>query len=164
MEKFVWEFTNQKKLGRKEFLDYFEKKVFKTIRKYNLLPENRIFRIKKSEDLNTIVLKYVLEQKFNVVFSNKPNIISDNLSDVSEKSFVNLLNGIFSGLLPKENGVGIPLYFHSDKELNLYAKLRNLNGTLRKRDEKIQELFSKFIEKNPDLEINIVKAFGQLVN
>ncbi len=164
MEKNVWEFTNQKKLDKKEFIAYFEKKVFKTIRKYGLLPKNKIFKIRKSGDLNTIVLKYILEQKFSVVFSNKPNVISDNLSDISEEIFINILNGIFSGLLPKENDIGIPLYFNSDKELILYAKLKNLKGSLRKRDKKVQELFSKFIVKNPDLEINIIKALGQLVD
>ena len=41
MKNYVWEFTNQRKLNKKEFLHYVEKKVFKTIRKYDMLPEDR---------------------------------------------------------------------------------------------------------------------------
>ena len=56
----------------------------------------------------------------------------------------------------------MPLYFHSDKEIQLYAKLKKIRGEQKKRDGRIQSLFSKFITKNPDLEHNIVNAFDQL--
>jgi hypothetical protein len=162
MAKIVWEFTNQRKLTKNEFIDYFEKKVFKTIRKYKLLPNERIFKIKKSNDINTIILKNILEQKFKVDFSDNPNIISDNLSDVAEKIFENIIDGNFTGPLQQNKGIGIPLYYHSDKEIEVYAELRRINGQKKKRNKKIQNLFSKFIDKNQDLEINIVKALGQL--
>lgn len=164
MAEIVWEFTNQKKLTKKEFISYFEKKVFKTIRKFSIMPKDGIFKIKKSDDLNTVILELILKQKFKVDYSNKQNIISDDLSDVAETTFKNILDGNFTGPLPNNKGIGIPLYYHSDKELELYAKLKKITGKKHSRDKKVQELFSKFLDKNQDLEINIVKALMQLHN
>jgi hypothetical protein len=154
----VWIFTNKKELNKSQFIDYFERKVFRTIRKYSMLPKNKIMTLKKSRDLNTMVLKKVIEEKFKVNFSNKPNLSSENLSDIAEEVFQNILKGKFSG--PKPNNK--PLYFLSDKEVELYAKLTNTKGTKKKRDERIQKLFNKFLKKNQDLELNIVKAVGQI--
>lgn len=162
MAEIVWEFTNQKKLTKKEFVNYFEKKIFRTIRKYGLLPEDRIFRIKKADDINTNVLVSVLKNKFNVEYSNIPNINSDNLSDIAEKTFENILAGKFKKIYEKNDEIGIPLYYNSDKELKLYSELKQIVGTAKKRNEKIQNLFSKFIDKNQDLEINVIKAMSQL--
>ncbi len=160
-EKYVWQFTNQKKLTKKEFVDYFERKIFRTIRKYEMLPKNKIIQLKKSNNLNTIVLKKVLEKKFKVKFSKKSNFSSANLSKCAEEIFKNILKGNFSGPKPKDS-LARPLYFLSDKEVELYSKLKKMNGIKRKRDKKVQSLFRKFLGKNPDLEINVVKAFGQI--
>ena len=158
MSNTVWEFTNQKKLTKNEFVDYFERKVFKTIRKYEMLPKNKIVTLKKSEDINTSVLKKIIEKKFEVKYSTKPNFSSENLSDAAEDTFKNILQGKFTGPTPKNS----PLYFLSDKEIELYAKLTEVKGKSKKRDEKIQKLFEKFLKKNQDLELNIVKAISQI--
>ncbi|MDP2947217.1 MAG: hypothetical protein Q8N88_03810 [Nanoarchaeota archaeon] len=156
-KNFVWQFTNQKKLTKNEFIGYFEKKVFRNIRKYEMLPKNRLIKLKNSSDLNTTILKQILEQKFKIEFSIKPNFSSENLSEVAEKIFKNILVGKFTGPKPKDK-ISRPLYFHSDKEVELYAELKNISGKKRKPDDKIRSLFEKFIGKNPDLEINVVKA------
>jgi len=158
---YVWEFTNQRKLGKKEFIDYIEKKVFRTIRKYNLLPKNRIIKLKKSNDLHTKILISILSRKFKTEFSTKPNFDSMNLSSAAEATFQNILKGKFEGPRPNDR-LAHPLYYHSDAELSLYAKLTNTKGTTPKRNKKIQELFKKFLKKNQDLEINVVKALSQL--
>jgi hypothetical protein len=157
----VWEFTNQRKLNKKAFLDYFERKVFRTIRKYEMMKGSlREIKIKKGSDLNAYVLKYVLEKKFSVSFSTK-GLSFDNLSLVSEEIFGNILGGKFEGKKPSDDG-GMPLYFLSDAEIELYASLVGLKGGKRKSDKHVQELFEKFMKKNPDLEHNIVNAFSQL--
>lgn len=159
MSTTVWTFTNQRELNKSEFINYFERKVFRTIRKYEMLPKDKIIKIKKSTNLNTVVLKKVIEKKFQVILTSKPNISTDNLSQVSEDIFKNILQGKFQGPTPKDK----PLYYHSDKEVELYAKLKNIKGIKRKQDRKIQSLFDKFLGKNPDLEQNIVKAMSQLI-
>ena len=160
--KIIWKFTNGKELTKKEFIDYFERKVFRTIRKFNMLPSNRIIRLKDKKDLNTKVLKNVLEKKFPVKFANKGQVfLSENMSDFSEKIFKNILKGKFSKTR-KVKKIKSPLFFLSDAETELYAKLCAIKAKKAKRDKKIQELFNRFIEKNPDLEHNIINAFLQI--
>jgi hypothetical protein len=158
MSNHVWEFTNQKKLTKSEFIDYFERKVFRTIRKHDMLPKDRLIRLAKSDDLNTKVLQTILKKRFQVEFSTKPNISSLNLSQAAEEAFQNITQGKFEGPKPDKN----PLYYLSDREVQLYAKLSKIPGKNRKVNKKIQSLFDKFLKKNQDLEINIVNALHQI--
>ena len=156
--KTVWTFTNQRELNKSQFLDYIERKVFRTIRKYQMLPKNKIIILNKSKSLNTTILKNILQTKFQVKQSIKPNISSDNLSQIAEDIFKNILKGKFKEKLKPNT----PLIYFSDKEIELYAKLKNIKGVKRKQDKKIQTLFGKFLKKNQDLELNIIKAHSQL--
>ena len=158
MSKTVWTFTNQRELNKSEFINYFERKVFRTIRKYDMLPKNKIITLKDSNDLNTIVLKKIIEKKFEVKFSTNPNLSVDNLSQIAEDTFKQILKGDFKKQIQKN----VPLSQLSDKEVEIYAELTNVKGTKRKQDKKIQSLFDKFLKKNQDLELNILKAIGQL--
>lgn len=151
----VWEFTNQTKLCKKCFSDYIERKVFRTIRKEDMLSGNSV-ELKKEDNINYILLRSILQSKFNVVDGNKLN--SENLSDFAEKDFLNIIKGDFSSFDMGKS----PLCFVSDAELEVYAKIVGLKGKKKLRDKRVQELFSRFMKKNPDLEINIVKAMGQL--
>lgn len=161
-KKTVWTFTNKRELTKSQFLDYFERKIFRTIRKYEMLPKDKITKLKKTNLLNTAVLKHVLEKKFKVKFDSKPNIFPQNLSETSEQIFENVLKGKFKDetLNPKNK----PLYFLSDDEIELYAKLNTIKGNKRKQNQKVQQLFQRFKKKNPDLERNVVNAGGQLDN
>ncbi len=153
----VWKFTNKKELNKSQFINYFERKVFRTIRKYSLLPSDKIFTLKKSTSLNTILLKQILETKFQVKFSTKSNTSTNSLSSEAEDIFKNIIKGKFN-YSPKAS----PLINLSDREIELYAKLKKIKGVKRKKNKKIQTLFKKFLSKNQDLEINILKAQNQL--
>ena len=99
----------------------------------------------------------------NKIAKSKSRLFSsENLSSVAEDIFENVLSGKFDskGLSPEE--LKAPLYFLSDSEVELYAKLVGIKGKKRKRDEKIQKLFSRFMKENPDLERNVVKGWSQL--
>ncbi len=157
--KIVWTFTNKGELNKSQFLDYVERKVFRTIRKYQILSKNKKIILTRAQDLNTNVLKKILQTKFQVETSAKPNISSENLSQIAENIFKNILEGKFTSLLLNTN---TPLLYLSDKEIELYAKLKNIKGTKRKENKKIQALFKKFLKKNQDLELNILKAYSQL--
>ena len=157
----VWTFTNQTTLNKKQFIDYIERKVFRTIRKHNTLSKS--ITLKKSNDLNTTVLKKILQTKFPVKLipttdHRLPTTDADNLSQIVEDIFKNILKGNFN-YKPKTN---TPLQFTSDKEIELYAKLKNTKSTKRKQNKKIQTLFQKFLTKNQDLELNILKAQQQI--
>ena len=162
----VWTFTNQRQLNKKEFIDYIERKVFRTIRKFNMLPKNKIITLKKQNDLNTTILKKILEKKFQVklipTIDHRPSTIdSANLSQIAEDIFKKILKGNFTHT-PTHPHTNTPLLYLSGKELELYAKLTNTKGTKRKQNKKIQTLFNKFLKKNQDLELNILKATNQL--
>jgi hypothetical protein len=160
-KKIVWEFTNQRKLTKSEFLDYFEKKLFKTIRKYNMLPKNKTFQIKKSNNLNTKILEHILKTKFQFKYTNQENISDENMSKLAEDIFNELINGKFIKHSPEKKPFK-PLYFFSDKEIELYSELKNIKGKSRKKHQKTQDFFNKFLKKNPDLEISILNASNQL--
>jgi hypothetical protein len=161
-KKYVWTFTNQRKLTKGEFIDYFEKKVFKTIRKYEMLPEDKIFRFDNFDNLNSEILEKIIGKKFSVEKSTTPNMDEDNLSGAAEKIFNKILSGDFTGPAPKNKKISYPLYFHSDAEIETYANQIGLKGKKMQRNKKIQSLFNKFKNKNPDLEINVVKALAQI--
>jgi hypothetical protein len=161
-KKYVWTFTNQRELTKGEFIDYFEKKVFKTIRKHNMLPKDKIFRFANFNNLNAKILRSIIQKKFIVEESKTPNMGEDNLSTVAEEIFSKILNGDFTGSNPKEEEISYPLYFHSDAEIETYANQIGLKGKKMQRNKKIQDLFNKFKDKNPDLEINVVKALAQI--
>lgn len=153
----VWQFTNKQKLTASDFIDYFERKVFRTIRKYDMLPKDKKIKLKKNMSLNVNVLKFVVAKKFKVVFSNSPNLSSMNMSDIAEDIFLNILKGKFGWEKPNKK-ISKPLYFLSDAETELYAKLKKIVGKRRKKNEKVRKLFARFEKKNPDLEHNIVNA------
>ena len=155
--KTVWKFTNGRELTKSEFVNYFERKVFRTIRQHTLLPKNKIFILKKSTSLNTMVLKYILETKFEVKLSSSPNISTSTLSDEAENIFKNITKGKFD-YTPQLS----PFSNLTNKEIQLYAKLKNIKGDLKEENKKIQSLFKKFLQKNQDLEINILNAQNQI--
>lgn len=157
--KTVWKFTNQRELNKFQFLDYIERKVFRTIRKYQMIPKDKIIILTKSRDFNTVILKKIIETKFQVEISTNPNLSSDNLSQVAEDIFKNILEGNFKFQISNSKS---PLLYLSDEEIELYTKLKNIKGTKRKQDKKIQTLFGKFLKKNQDIELNIIKAHSQL--
>jgi hypothetical protein len=156
--KTVWTFTNKRELDKNQFIDYVERKVFRTIRKHQILPQDKVIILKKANTLNAQILKQILQTKFQVKHSTKPNISTDNLSQAAEDIFKKITKGNFKNK-PKTNA---PLIQLSDKEIELYAKLKNIKGEKRKQDKTIQALFNKFLSKNQDLEINIIKAQNQL--
>lgn len=151
----VWKFTNQTQLCKKCFLDYIERKVFKTIRKFHMISNNEIL-LKKDTSLNYQVLKSILEQKFPI--KNKSGLTTENLSQLAEIEFSEILKGNFI----KQNLSNKPLSQISDQELELYAKLKNIKGKTRKKNPEIRDLFEKFMKKNQDLEINVLNAMEQL--
>jgi hypothetical protein len=159
-QKYVWEFTNQKKLTKNEFISYFERKVYKTIRKQNILSKKREITLKKSENLNSKVIKKILEKKFIIKEKNNSEINDENATDISYNCLENILKGNYTKLFNQK--IKRPLYYLTDKETELYAKLTNTKGKKKKRKKEVQKLFEKFSKKNQDLEQNIIKATEQI--
>jgi hypothetical protein len=147
----VWKFTNKQQLCSGCFVRYFEKKVLYTIRKYQM----PISIIKKT-DLNSKII--------NNIIKNLPKrtgkLSSENLDDISLGILNEMMNRDSKNLnrfLPKNQ----PLYFLSDKEIELYAKIKKISGKTKKlaaKEKKINDFIIKIEQKNPDIRQNIVNA------
>jgi len=110
----VWKFTNQQQLCEKCFVEYFEKKVRSTIRKYKM-PINPV----NGNSLNAKVINSIIKN----LPERKGKISEENLDAISLAVLNEMINGKaenLASLHPKNQ----PLYFLSDKEIELYAKIK----------------------------------------
>lgn len=151
--KFVWQFTNKRKLTAGEFMNYFERKVLSTIRKYKMPIEKVKEKSLKAKIINNII-KTLPERKGKISLESLDDISNTVLYIIMHDNQEKLKT-----LLPKNQ----PLYFLSDKEILLYAKIKKISGKLnnKTKDKKLKEIdsFIKVIEeKNPDIRHNIVRA------
>ncbi len=150
MKEVVWKFTNQQELDSAGFVRYFEKKVRKTVGKYHMPTSPLKKGGLKAEVINSLLKNIPLRE----------GGVSDvSLDDVSVAVLYEVMYGVFKveKFLPKNQ----PLYFLSDKEIELYAKIKGIKGKLKKRSGKLGEVddFIKKIElKNPDIRHNIINS------
>ncbi len=152
-KKIVWEFTNKRKLTAGEFIEYFDKKVKATIRRYNMPISKAKGNSLKARIINNII-KELPERKGKISPESLDNISNNILYIIMHNNKDKLKN-----LLPKNQ----PLYFLSDREILLYAKIRKINGRLENKQKggklkKIDNFIRTIEQKNPDIRHNIVTA------
>ena len=147
----VWKFTNKQQLCETCFVKYFEIKVKKTIRKYNM-PINKI----KGNNLKASIINNIMQG------------LPERKGKISEESLDNISNSILyimmhrdkkelKKLLPSNQ----PLYFLSDKEILLYTKIKKIKGKIEKKkseDKEIDDFIRHIEQKNPDIRQNIARA------
>ncbi len=133
------------------FVKYFEKKVKNTIRKYNM-PIHKI----KNKSLKAKIINFIIQN----LPERKGKLQEDSLDDISNKIIYVMMydeKNKLKNLLPKNQ----PLYFLSDKEILLYARIKKIKGELKRKRRELKEI-DNFIqtveEKNPDIRHNIVNA------
>ena len=153
-KKPIWKFTNQTQLCASCFVKYFNKKVKGTIRKYKM----PIQKIKKKSLKANVINKIIMELP-----NRKGKLIEESLNDISNTILYTLMNDDESSLrklLPCNQ----PLYFLSDKEILLYAKLKRIKGKISNEKAKIGKLkqIDDFLvsleKKNADIRLNVVNA------
>src|SRR3989344_4188832 len=67
----VYEFTNRRKLCKKCFIEYFEKKFFYAIRKFRMIRDREIIGYRNKGDFRSAVLEKMLgklSKKLNITF------------------------------------------------------------------------------------------------
>ncbi len=148
----VWKFTNKTQLCSKCFLEHFEKKVKNTIRKYQM-PICAVKRGSLKIRVINSITRELPERKGKISDENLDYISAEILYTMMYKDKEKLKN-----FLPKNQ----PLYFLSDREILLYARIKKINGKVEKiKNKKLKEIdsFIKIIEeRNPDIRSNIVTA------
>ncbi len=168
----VYEFTNKRKLCKTCFVRYFQKKILYAIKKFNLIKREEIIGYKKNNELKTIVLEDILlfaskKIGFNLVKlpSKKADKIAVNSSLDSESDAIMkcLIEGNVSELkknLPIEGNMIKPLYLFLDKEILLYARIRNLDFRKKEKiEDKIPGFIDDFEKKHPEVKRAIINGF-----
>ena len=162
----VYEFTNKAKLCKECFIDYFERKIFRTIRKYQMGMLN-IAGDKK--DARYKIIK-IISGKIKISRSPKAKAMTGikNLNDFSAEIISGVMNQRFDikDFLPKAKNKEFPLYFMPDKEILLYAKLKRITGGIKRKEKKMQKeinlLFSEIEKSDRDARHAVVNAVAKI--
>ncbi len=179
-KKPVYELTNKRKFCKKCFCAYIEKKVFHTIRKFRLIEQGGKICILHSGEIASAVLYYILrkfagERRQGIVKvtekdmkSLKRVVVSSSLDEEAEGIIRNLMYKNAKSLLnlgPIEGKRVKPLYFCSDREIMLYARLKKLIIGRQKENkkDKIRDFLDKMEKKHPELKNAIVNAFLEIM-
>ena len=175
--KYVYEFTNQRKLTKAEFLKWFQKKALYIIRKFEMIKNNDIVAYENKGDFRGVVLENVLKmfaEKGNVEIVKLPTpkkkstkiAIPSTIDTESNKLIHELIKGNAKNL--KELGPVVgkiikPLYLFLDEEVLLYAKLKKLKfkKEIEKKD-KISNFIDDLDQKHPEIKRAIVNSYLEI--
>ena len=180
----VYEFTNKRKLCKRCFINYFQKKVLYTIRKFKMIRRGDKVQYKKTREFKGVVLddilKFVLDKfDFYLTDSNKflakrdkfksVRIASASSLDSEAENIIKILiNGNVSELkknLPSYENAVKPLCLFLDEEILLYAKLKNLKfRKAQEKKDKIRNFEDEFEKKHPEVKRAIVNSVLKLYN
>ena len=172
----VYEFTNQRKLCARCFINYFQKKALYIIRKFKMIKSGDVIVYKNKGDFRGVVLEDVLkmfsEKAMVEIIKNKLNkkitkkAISSTIDIESDKIIHSLIKGNVKDLKkvsPVEKNIIKPLYLFLDEEVLLYAKLKKLK--FKKKVEK-KDKISSFIDdletKHPEIKRAIINSYLEL--
>lgn len=170
----VYEFTNKRKLCKTCFINYFQKKVLYTIRKFKMIKKgDRIF-YKKGKKFKDIVLLEMLKfvsDKNEISFAESKEkadkiALDSSIDSESESIIKTLIKGNASELkkfLPVYKNTIKPLYLFLDEEILLYAKLKKLRFQKSEvKKNKIKRFEDEFEKKHPEVKRAIVNTLFEL--
>jgi hypothetical protein len=171
----VYEFTNKRKLCKRCFIHWFNKKVLYTNRRFSMLRRDEVVAYENKGDFRGVVLEEILK-----LFSDK---ICFSLIKLPTKKKFNKIavaettdsesNKIIRALIEKDltkikadavEGKKIKLlYLFLDKEVELYAKLKKLkySGISPKKD-KISIFVEEMEKLHPEIKQAIIGSYLEL--
>lgn len=174
--KYVYEFTNKRKLTKREFIRWFQKKFLYTIRKFKMAGGGDIIAYKNKGDFREVVLENLLE-----LFSEKALIELISLSKArkfTKKAIAStttteadkIVHIIMKGkakqldeLAPVYKKTIKPLFLFLDKEVLLYAKLMNLKfKKIKEKEDKITDFVNDLEKKHPEIKNSIISSYLKL--
>jgi hypothetical protein len=170
--KHVYEFTNKRKLTKKEFIHWFEKKFLYTIRKFQMIQKNDIIGYSKKPDFRSAVLEELLKmftKKYPTTLKKLPGnsnkiALPETLDTTSLKIVKGVIKKDLSKLkeMPTEGKIIKPLYLFLDKEVLLYAKLKGIK--FKKTKTQKLEIIENLEEKHPEIKHSIINGYLELVS
>lgn len=173
----VYEFTNKRKLCKNCFIDYFDRKVLFTIRKYHLMDKEDLIGYKKGNNFREAVLENILKtisEKYGFNIVKLPNkntnkiAVSSTLDLEAHDILSTLVNEDVSKLknfLPSLGNFIKPLYLFLDGEVLLYAKLKNLKfKESKEKKDRITNFLDELEKKHPEVKRSVVNSLLKLYN
>jgi len=173
--KYVYEFTNKRKLTKREFIHWFEKKFLYTLRKFDMVSKGDIVGFEKGNGFRAVVLADLLEMfaenaPIKLIKNGKHNImaVADTSDSIAESITNILINGKASKLkelAPVYGKIIRPLYLFLDKEVELYAKLKGLKyGKHTEKVDKVSEFVAELEKKHPEIKNSVISSYLELFN
>lgn len=181
MPKYVYEFTNKRKLTKAEFLKWFQKKFLYTIRKFKMINNSGRIGYPKSGDVNAVVLKDLLEMlaekapvEVEAKYWNKMNkndkvaltYTSDTITRLILSTIIYNNASQLKDLgvpISKNKKIICPLCLFLDKEVELYAKLKGLKyKNVKVKKDKISSFIEELEKKHPELKHSVVQSYLEL--
>ena len=170
----VYEFTNQRKLCKNCFINWFNKKFFYTIRRFRLISKNDTIEYLNKKDFRSVVLEHCLKlyaEKTQIKIvrpknKNKTNkkaleLTCDLVSYLLIKGIIDKnINNLKKISAPKSKKEIKPLILFLDKEIKLYADLKKLKYKKTPEKQNKTTKFINLLEKNhPEIKNSIVRGF-----
>ena len=177
----VYEFTNKRKVCRKCYIKWFNKKILYAIRKFSMIKKGDIIKLSKKKDFRNVVLSEVLKNYSSkyyaeITFHEKGKkyikiALPDTTDLIAEKIIKEVMKGNITNLkkiYPVYKKNIRPLFLFLDKEVLLYARLNGLKYSKKdlnkerkvkvKKDE-ISNFIDKLEEKHPEIKRAIVNNY-----
>jgi len=171
----VYEFTNKRKLCKKCFIKYFQKKILYTVRRFEMLRKDEVIGYEHKPDFRSVVLEDILKifgEKWIVELVELPS--KKEIDKIAIASTIDLESGkivheIIKGDIRKLNAKPVdrkvikPLYLFLDEEVLLYAKLRKLKFKKGKvKEDEIGKFINELEIKHPEVKRAIVNGYLEL--
>ncbi len=185
----VYEFTNKRKLCKRCFVRWFDKKFLYVNRKFGMIKKGDIIFIKGRNDFRSVVLEDVLkmfaEKLMIKVVKLRSQARDINKQLINDKKITKIaipltidveagkiIKEIIKGKVkdldrvkPVENRIIKPLYLFLDEEVLLYAKLRSLKFKKRmEKKNKINSFIDESEKKHPEVKRAILNSYLKIYN
>ena len=164
----VYEFTNQRKLCQRCYIQWFEKKFLYTIRKFKMIDKGDKIFIPNSEDicvkvLQKLVKDYAQRGTIKLVKVKKDaKILSFKTADDFAIDVITfLLRGNEKDIIKigKDKKEKHPLFLFLKKEVVLYARLKDIKGKREKNPTKIGVLLEEMEKKHPEVKNAVIQSY-----
>lgn len=172
----VYEFTNKRKLTKREFIHWFQKKFLYTIRKFKMIQKGDVIAYENKGDFRGVVLENLInmfagrgiidaiklpsKRKYTKkAITSTTDTEADKMTHILVKGKTKELNE----LKPVNNKVIKPLFLFLDKEVLLYVSLMSLKfKEIKKTKDKLGNFIDELEKKHPEIKHSIVKSYLEL--
>jgi hypothetical protein len=167
----VYEFSNGRTICSVCFTKWFQKKALYTIRKFNMLRKEDTIGYKKGNEFRDVVLEDILQMfSRNAIVElfklpNKKKVSKIAISETTDLTSNEIIEQLIRGRVnvkkfkPVDGKVIKPLCLFTDKEVLLYAKIKNLKFKINKEKKDNLSVFIDELEtKHPEIKHAIING------